>query len=154
MAELERRKFTAEEGVRNRAIHSMHLLISILKGSPYPIEWRVSVPIDRPTPNIHLAYNAFIRTGKSSKWCQSHAISFRAMSRAVSIRTQLKKYMARFGLPTESCEGDAKRLRRCLVSGMWRNGAKWVADGTYRSVRGNVVCPLHPCMANQTQYLV
>lgn len=47
--------------------------------------------------------------------------------------------MSRFGLPTESCEGDSKRLRRCLVSGMWRNGAKWVADGTYRSVRGNVV---------------
>jgi hypothetical protein len=22
---------------------------------------------------------------------------------------------------------------------MWQNGAKWVADGTYRSVKGNVV---------------
>lgn len=62
------------------------------------------------------------------------------MSRAVSIRTQLKKYMQRFGLPLESCQGDAKRLRECLVSGYWRNGARWVADGTYRSVRGNVVC--------------
>lgn len=51
--------------------------------------------------------------------------------------------MIRFGLPIESCEGDAKRLRRCLVSGLWRNGAKWVADGTYRSVRGNVVSILH-----------
>lgn len=61
------------------------------------------------------------------------------MSRAVSIRSQLKKYMQRFNLPLESCEGDAKRLRRCLVSGYWRNGARWAADGTYRSVRGNVV---------------
>lgn len=111
MAELERRKFTAEEGDH----------LTLLN-----------------------AYNAFIRYGKSSKWCQTHALSFRAMSRAVSIRAQLKKYMTRFGLPTESCEGDATRLRRCLVSGMWRNGAKWVADGTYRSVRGNVTLHVHP----------
>lgn len=61
------------------------------------------------------------------------------MSRAVSIRSQLKKYMQRFNLPLESCEGDAKRLARCLVSGYWRNGARWNADGTYRSVRGNMV---------------
>jgi hypothetical protein len=61
------------------------------------------------------------------------------MSRAVSIRSQLKKYMQRFGLPLESCEGDSKRLAKCLVSGYWRNGAKWTADGTYRSVRGNIV---------------
>ncbi|KAG8816906.1 hypothetical protein FRC19_011718 [Serendipita sp. 401] len=111
MAELERRKFTTEEGD--------HLTLL----------------------NV---YNAFIRYGKSSKWCQSHALSFRAMSRAVSIRSQLKKYMTRFGLSTESCEGDAKRLRRCLVSGLWRNGAKWLADGTYRSIRGNVTLHVHP----------
>lgn len=89
--------------------------------------------------NPFSAYNAFTRYGRSSGWCKSHALSFRAMSRAVSIRAQLKKYMQRFNLPTESCEGDAKRLRRCLVSGYWRNGARWVADGTYRSVRGNRV---------------
>lgn len=85
------------------------------------------------------AYNAFTRYGQSSGWCKSHALSFRAMSRAVSIRSQLKKYMQRFNLPLESCQGDAKRLRRCLVSGYWRNGARWMADGTYRSVRGNRV---------------
>ena len=61
------------------------------------------------------------------------------MSRAVSIRSQLKKYMQRFGLPLESCEGDAKRLRKCLVTGYWRNVARWSADGTYRSVRGDTV---------------
>ncbi|KAF8185064.1 pre-mRNA splicing factor [Mycena galopus ATCC 62051] len=111
LAELERRKFTAEEGDH----------ITLLN-----------------------AYNAFTRYGRSSGWCKSHALSFRAMSRAVSIRAQLKKYMQRFNLPTESCEGDAKRLRRCLVSGYWRNGARWVADGTYRSVRGNRTLHVHP----------
>jgi ATP-dependent RNA helicase DDX35 len=87
-----------------------------------------------------IAYNAFIRYGKSASWCKAHALSFRAMSRVVSIRSQLKRYMQRFGLPLESCEGDGKRVRRCLVSGYWRNGARWVADGTYQSVRGNKVC--------------
>ncbi|KAE9406974.1 P-loop containing nucleoside triphosphate hydrolase protein [Gymnopus androsaceus JB14] len=112
LAELERRKFTAEEGIDKN------------------IKFKV--------------YNAFIRYGRSSSWCKSHALSFRGMSRAVSIRAQLKKYMQRFNLPLESCEGDAKRLRRCLVSGYWRNGAKWVGDGTYRSVRGNRTLYVHP----------
>ncbi|KAG7095106.1 hypothetical protein E1B28_005891 [Marasmius oreades] len=109
--ELERRKFTAEEGDH----------LTLLN-----------------------AYNAFTRYGRASGWCKNHAISFRAMSRAVSIRAQLKKFMQRFGLPVESCQGDAKRLRRCLVGGYWRNGAKWVGDGTYRSVRGNKVLYAHP----------
>ncbi|THH10855.1 hypothetical protein EW145_g1061 [Phellinidium pouzarii] len=111
LAELERRKFTAEEGD--------HLTLL----------------------NV---YNAFTKYGKSSGWCRSHSLSFRTLSRAVSIRSQLKKFMQRFNLPLESCEGDAKRLRRCLVSGYWRNGARWVADGTYRSVRGDMILHVHP----------
>lgn len=111
LAELERRKFTAEEGDH----------LTLLN-----------------------AYNAFTKYGKSSSWCKAHALNFRAMSRAVSIRSQLKKYMQRFGLPTQSCEGDAKRLRQCLVSGYWRNCARWMADGTYRSVKGDRVLYVHP----------
>ncbi|KAI0822689.1 pre-mRNA splicing factor [Trametes gibbosa] len=111
LAELERRKFTAEEGDH----------LTLLN-----------------------AYNAFTRYGRSAAWCKAHALSFRAMSRAMSIRSQLKKYMQRFGLPLESCEGDAKRLRRCLVTGYWRNVARWSADGTYRSVRGDTVLHVHP----------
>ncbi|KAG6331455.1 hypothetical protein ID866_7633 [Astraeus odoratus] len=60
LAELERRKFTAEEGDH----------LTLLN-----------------------AYNAFTKYGKSSSWCKTHALNFRAMSRAVSIRSQLKKYM-------------------------------------------------------------
>ncbi|KAI0371843.1 pre-mRNA splicing factor [Pilatotrama ljubarskyi] len=111
LAELERRKFTAEEGDH----------LTLLN-----------------------AYNAFTRYGRSSSWCKAHALSFRAMSRAVSIRSQLKKYMQRFGLPLESCEGDAKRLRKCLVTGYWRNVARWTPDGTYRAVRGDIVLHVHP----------
>ncbi|KAF9228541.1 P-loop containing nucleoside triphosphate hydrolase protein [Gyrodon lividus] len=111
LAELERRKFTAEEGD--------HLTLL----------------------NV---YNAFTRYGRSSSWCKAHALNFRAMSRALSIRSQLKKYMMRFDLPTQSCEGDAKRLRQCLVSGYWRNAARWMADGTFRSIKNNQVLHVHP----------
>ncbi|KAJ3476329.1 hypothetical protein NLI96_g11231 [Meripilus lineatus] len=118
LAELERRKFTAEEGDPRSTIILLLIFFEV--------------------------YNAFTRYGRSSSWCKSHSLSFRALSRAVSIRSQLKKYMQRFSLPTESCEGDAKRLRRCLVSGYWRNGARWAADGTYRSIRGSTVLHVHP----------
>lgn len=47
--------------------------------------------------------------------------------------------MLRFGLPFDSCQGDAKRLRQCLVAGYWRNGARWGPDGSYISVRGDKV---------------
>ena len=89
--------------------------------------------------SVATAYNAFIRCGQSLSWCKSHSLSFRALSRAVSIRSQLKKYMQRFQLPIQSCEGDAKRLRQCLVSGYWKNSAKWQPDGTFISAHGNMV---------------
>ena len=47
--------------------------------------------------------------------------------------------MQRFNVQVESCQGDAKRLRQCLVNGYKQNGARWIADGTYRSIRGNTV---------------
>lgn len=116
----------------------------------------IILPLAVPNPTQRLqdhltllnAYNAFTRYGQTSSWCRSHALSFRAMSRAVSIRSQLKKYMVRFGLPMESCEGDQKRLRRCLVSGYWRNGARWVNDGTFRSVRGDKVSHTRSSISN------
>jgi len=139
LAELERRKFTAEEGVR-----LFYLKVLLLTGHPGPsyTSQRLAFRpfyLQQSALTYLIAYNAFTKYGKSSSWCKAHALNFRAMSRAVSIRSQLKKYMQRFGLPLQSCEGDAKRLRQCLVSGYWRNCAKWMADGTYRSVKGDKV---------------
>jgi len=62
----------------------------------------------------------------------------------MSIRSQIRKYMQRFNIPLESCRGDERRLRRCLVTGYWRNVATWVADGTYRSLQGDKVFHVHP----------
>jgi hypothetical protein len=70
-------------------------------------------------------YNAFTKHGgSSSKWCSVHRLNFKALSRAVTIRAQLKRYLLRFspggtsvggaGARIVSCEGDVVRLRRCL----------------------------------------
>ncbi|RSH91219.1 hypothetical protein EHS25_009518 [Saitozyma podzolica] len=112
MSDLERRKFTAEEGDH----------LTLLN-----------------------AYNAFIRFGQNDKsWCGNHRINHKALSRAVSIRKQLKKYLDRFGIPVVSCEGDAVRLRKCLVSGYFKNAARMMPDGTYRSAREGATLHVHP----------
>lgn len=113
--ELERRKFTAEEG------DALTLL------------------------NV---FNTFIhpRIGKqSSRWCAKHRLNFKALSRAVSIRSQLARYLFRFGIdPMISCEGDSKRLLRCLVTGYFKNAARRDVHGNWISVRDEKTLHIHP----------
>ncbi|GAA5900695.1 uncharacterized protein JCM6883_002924 [Sporobolomyces salmoneus] len=110
--ELERRKFTVEEGDHLTALN---------------------------------AFNAFVKHGrKSSKWCHTHRLNFRALSRALSIRTQLSKYLTRFGVPLISCGTDDSKVRKCLVSGYFRNAAVWRDDGTFRSIKEGAVLHIHP----------
>jgi ATP-dependent RNA helicase DDX35 len=107
LAEIERRKFTAEEGDH----------LTLLN-----------------------AYNAFVRYGQRDRsWCGNHRLNHKALSRAMSIRKQLKKYLERFGIPSISCEGDAMRLRKCLVTGYFKNAARMLPDGTYKSAREGAV---------------
>ncbi|SCV69095.1 BQ2448_2115 [Microbotryum intermedium] len=90
-------------------------------------------------------YNAFVKHGrKASKWCHTHRLNFKALSRALSIRTQLKKYLQRFEIPLVSCGTDHSKVRRCLTSGYFRNCARVQPDGTYRSVRENALLHVHP----------
>lgn len=71
--------------------------------------------------SVGIAFNGFTRFGRSSpKWCASHRLNFKALSRAVAIRKQLRKYLDRFDIRVESCQGDAQRLRRCLVTGYFK----------------------------------
>lgn len=123
MSEVERRKFTAEEGDH----------LTLLN-----------------------AYNAFIKHGHRDKsWCGNHRINFKALSRAVAIRKQLKKYLERFSIPIVSCDGDAVRLRKCLVSGYFKNAARMLPDGTYRSAReGAVSCGKHGFDVNQLSQIL
>lgn len=111
LGELERRKFTAEEGDH----------LTLLN-----------------------AYSSFVHPNigkQSAKWCQKHRLNFRVLSRAVNIRTQLVRYMARFGILKggSSCQGDIVCLQKCLVSGFFGYAARMLPNGSYKSVREDAV---------------
>ncbi|RIA95786.1 pre-mRNA splicing factor [Glomus cerebriforme] len=90
-------------------------------------------------------FNAFVTRGKkSARWCHQHYLNFRALSRALSIREHLKKYLERFEVPIESCGNDTVKIRKCLVSGYFAHASKMQPDGSFRSIRDNVELHVHP----------
>ncbi|KAF9900101.1 hypothetical protein BX616_002690 [Lobosporangium transversale] len=93
-------------------------------------------------------YNAFVSRGrKSSKWCASHLINFKAMSRALSIRSHLERYLIRAlnlqgphnlsscisgqGARYDETQDASTMIRKCLVSGYFAQAAKIAPDGTH-----------------------
>ena len=125
LGEIERRKFTAEEGDH----------LTLLNGAP-----RVCSSALRSA-----AFAAFCKQGrKSAKWCHQHRLNFKALSRAVSIRQQLAKYLQRFEIPIVSCGSDGVKIRRALTSGYFKNSARAMPDGTYKTVREQAILHVHP----------
>jgi len=104
-------------------------------------------------------YQAFITKGrKEARFCHDHYLNFKALTRAVSIRAQLKRYLERFGLAVDetlssnpnkqvlSAGGPDKadQIRRCLTTGYFAHAAKMQPDGTFRNVAGGTVLHAHP----------
>ena len=100
-------------------------------------------------------YENFVTKGrKDSKWCQDNYLNFRAMTRAVSIRAQLKRYLERFGidagetLPTnkklEDMSSKAEQIRKCLTTGYFAHAARMQPDGTFKTVNGGITLHAHP----------
>ncbi|KAM0253237.1 hypothetical protein ACHAP5_000712 [Fusarium lateritium] len=101
------------------------------------------------------AYQAFVTKGrKEAKFCHENHLNFKSMSRAVSIRAQLKRYIERFNinvdetLDSQVSSGDnvkkAEQIRRCLTSGYFAHAARMQPDGTFQNVEGNMVLHAHP----------
>ncbi|OAQ98701.1 hypothetical protein LLEC1_03834 [Akanthomyces lecanii] len=104
------------------------------------------------------AYQAFITRGKKdAKFCHANHLNFRAMTRAVSIRAQLKRYLERFDIvvdetvsrPSPQQQEDsrvskAEAILRCLAAGYFAHAARMQADGTFRNVEGGTVLHAHP----------
>lgn len=96
-------------------------------------------------------YNAFVKE-KSAKWCRDRFLNFKALSRAISIRNQLARYLKRFDVPIVSAlthyapEEASKAIRKCLASGFFAQAARAEQDGSgyFRSVRDNVRLAIHP----------
>ncbi|KAI1179472.1 P-loop containing nucleoside triphosphate hydrolase protein [Nemania sp. FL0916] len=95
-------------------------------------------------------YQAFVTKGKKeSKFCHENHLNFKALTRAISIRRQLQRYLERFGIsvddnPKAHPEGVADRVRRCLTSGYFAHAAKMQPDGSFRNVEGGTVLHAHP----------
>ncbi|OBT46551.1 ATP-dependent RNA helicase DDX35 [Pseudogymnoascus sp. WSF 3629] len=105
-------------------------------------------------------YQAFITTGKKDvKFCRDNSLNFKSMTRAVSVRGQLKRMLERFGLVVdETLSKNANKqalgaaggmdrgeaIRRCLTTGFFAHAAKMQPDGTFRNVAGGTVLHAHP----------
>ena len=101
-------------------------------------------------------YQAFVTKGKKdSKWCRDNFLNFKSMTRAVSTRAQLKRYIERFGFNVEeslttngknevSDASKGEQIRRCLTSGFFANAARMQADGTFWTAAGATILHAHP----------
>ncbi|KAL4930070.1 putative ATP dependent RNA helicase [Aspergillus undulatus] len=100
-------------------------------------------------------YQAFVTKGKKdSKWCRDNLLNFRSLQRAVSIRSQLKRYLERFGirvdesLPSQYKQTDlarpAEQIQRCLTTGYFAHAARMQPDGTFKTVSGGMTLNAHP----------
>ena len=100
-------------------------------------------------------YQAFITRGKKeSKWCRDNYLNYKSMTRAVSVRAQLKRYLERFGINVdESLSANGKQdttpdkgeqIRRCLTTGFFAHVARMQPDGSFRTVSGGTILHAHP----------
>lgn len=99
------------------------------------------------------AYQAFVTKGqKGSKFCHENNLNFKSMTKAVSIRGQLRRYLERFDIPdldrpsatSTSSPNKAEQIRRCLTAGYFAHAARMKPDGTFRNVEGGTVLHAHP----------
>lgn len=88
-------------------------------------------------------YNSFVAQKKSTKWCKHYFINHRILSRACSVRDQIRGHMIRLGLPMRSSD-NLENIRKCVVYGFFANAAQVQPDGTYQSVRGGPLLHVHP----------
>ena len=100
-------------------------------------------------------YESFMTKGrKDSKWCRDNYLNNKSMSRAVSIRAQLKRYLERFAIDVEETLAVSKKLenvsskgeqiRKCLTTGYFAHAARMQPDGTFKTVNGGVTLHAHP----------
>ncbi|KAJ9626545.1 hypothetical protein H2203_004178 [Taxawa tesnikishii (nom. ined.)] len=102
-------------------------------------------------------YQAFVTKGrKDARWCRDNHLNFKSLSRAVSVRNQLRRYLERFGINVDESLGGgrdvlraggidkAEQIRRCLTTGYFAHAARMQPDGTFRTVDGGTTLHAHP----------
>ncbi|KJZ77101.1 Putative ATP-dependent RNA helicase DHX35 [Hirsutella minnesotensis 3608] len=99
-------------------------------------------------------YTAFVTKGKKeARFCHENHLNYKVLTRAVSIRAQLRRYLERFGIAvpdTLQAKADAstanktEQIRRCLTTGYFAHAAQMQPDGSFRNVGGGTVLHAHP----------
>ncbi|KAI1769106.1 P-loop containing nucleoside triphosphate hydrolase protein [Hypoxylon sp. FL1150] len=108
--------------------------------------------------NVYHAFKTVLNRGEDGKsWCHKHYISFRHLSSADNVRSQLKRIMETQGLELISTDYHDKsyytNIRRALVSGFFMQVAKKENNKIYRTLKdNNQQVMLHPSTVLQTDY--
>ncbi|XP_039590993.1 probable ATP-dependent RNA helicase DHX35 isoform X2 [Polypterus senegalus] len=89
-------------------------------------------------------YEAFVKNNKSSQWCKERFLNYKGLQRAVTVREQLQRMLAKFKVPKTSSEGDPDVILRCIVSGFFANAARLHFTGTYRTLHDDHELHIHP----------
>ena len=92
-------------------------------------------------------YQAFATKGKKdARWCRDNRLNYRSLQRAVSIRSQLKRYLERFGIQEDTTKRveSIEPIQRCLTTGYFAHAAKMQPDGTFKTVSGGLTLYAHP----------
>ena len=103
-------------------------------------------------------YQAFVSKGKKdSSWCRNNHLNFKSLTKAVSVRNQLKRYLERFGINTEESLAQngqqvlraggpdkSEQVRRCLTTGYFAQAARMQPDGSFKTVDRSMTMFAHP----------
>jgi ATP-dependent RNA helicase DDX35 len=91
-------------------------------------------------------YHSFVTKGKrEAKWCRDNYLNYKSMTKAVSVRNQLRRYLERFGIDVSESLAESKnsgpdlttKIQKCLVSGYFAHVARMQPDGSFKSVGGS-----------------
>ena len=99
--------------------------------------------------NAYHAFKSEEAQANPKQWCHDHFLSFRALSQADNVRTQLKRIMERMDIDFQSTPFEDKKfyenIRRALVAGFFMQVAKKDGNGkTYITVKDDQSVLLHP----------
>ncbi|KAK9484187.1 P-loop containing nucleoside triphosphate hydrolase protein [Lipomyces starkeyi] len=98
---------------------------------------------------LYNVYQAFtIRGKRSSKWAHDKYLNYKSLSRAVSVRNQLARYLEKLGVKvpasTSLLTTDAETIIKCLVGGYFANAAIMQPDGSFKLVGSEKIVWPHP----------
>ncbi|KAL0941156.1 pre-mRNA splicing factor ATP-dependent RNA helicase prp43 [Colletotrichum truncatum] len=108
------------------------------------------------------AYHAFkgqanVPGSDAKKWCHEHFLSFRHLSSADNVRSQLKRIMEKHDLELVSTPFEDKNyytnIRRALLSGFFMQVAMKESSGkVYRTIKDDQAVMMHPSTVLKTDY--